>query len=57
VAISNAERVIGTKAGGVSQVAEFVRFSEEIEAFTGDIAKAVLPDYFTVDYVRLYDNP
>ena len=46
-----------TKAGGVSQVDKYVRFSEEIAAFTGDITKAALPDYFTVDYVRVYDKP
>jgi len=46
-----------TKAGGVSQVEEYIILSEEIAAFTGDISKATLPDYFTVDYVRVYDRP
>ncbi len=44
-----------TKAGGVSQVPEFIRLSEEIGEWGGDIRKAELPDYFEVDYVRVYD--
>ncbi len=44
-----------TSAGGVSQVPEFAKLTEEIGKWGGDIAKASLPDYFTVDYVRVYD--
>jgi alpha-L-fucosidase len=44
-----------TSAGGVSQVPEFAKLTEEIGKWGGDIAKADLPDYFTVDYVRVYD--
>jgi beta-glucanase (GH16 family) len=44
-----------TKAGGVSQVPEFVKVTEEIGTWGGDIKKAVLPDYCEVDYVRVYE--
>ena len=44
-----------TSAGGVSQVPEFAKLTEEIGKWGGDIAQANLPDYFTVDYVRVYD--
>jgi beta-glucanase (GH16 family) len=42
-------------AGGVSQVPEFLKLTEEIGKWGGDIQKAILPDYFEVDYVRVYD--
>jgi alpha-L-fucosidase len=44
-----------TSAGGVSQVPEYAKLTEEIGSWGGDIKKASLPDYFTVDYVRVYD--
>jgi beta-glucanase (GH16 family) len=44
-----------SKAGGVSQVPEYLLLSEEIGAWGGDIHQAELPDYFEVDYVRVYD--
>ena len=44
-----------TKAGGVSQVPEFLKLTEEIGKWGGDITKAQLPDYFEVDYVRVYE--
>ena len=44
-----------SKGGGVSQVPEFIKFTEEIGKWGGDIKKAALPDYFEVDYVRVYD--
>jgi alpha-L-fucosidase len=44
-----------TSAGGVSQVPEYAKLTEEIGEWGGDITKAKLPDYFTVDYVRVYD--
>jgi beta-glucanase (GH16 family) len=44
-----------SKAGGVSQVPEYLLLSEEIGKWGGDITKATLPDYFEVDYVRVYD--
>ncbi|MHC4567145.1 MAG: alpha-L-fucosidase [Planctomycetota bacterium] len=44
-----------TSAGGVSQVPEYAKLTEEIGDWGGDITKAKLPDYFTVDYVRVYD--
>jgi beta-glucanase (GH16 family) len=44
-----------TAAGGVSQVPEYILLTEEIGKWGGAIAEAQLPDYFTVDYVRVYD--
>jgi len=44
-----------TSAGGVSQVPEYIKLTEEIGKWGGDITKAQLPDYFLVDYVRVYD--
>jgi beta-glucanase (GH16 family) len=44
-----------TKAGGVSQVPEYLKLTEEIGDWAGDIRKATLPDLFLVDYVRVYD--
>jgi alpha-L-fucosidase len=44
-----------TSGGGVSQVPEFAKLTEEIGQWGGDITKAKLPDYFLVDYVRVYD--
>lgn len=41
-------------AGGVSQVPEFLKLTEEIGTWGGDIKKASLPDEFLVDYVRVY---
>ena len=45
-----------TSAGGVSQVPQFIKLTEEIGKWGGDITKAKLPDYFLVDYVRVYDT-
>ncbi|MGO9110511.1 MAG: sister chromatid cohesion protein PDS5 [Thermoguttaceae bacterium] len=39
----------------VSQVPEYIKLSDEIGNWGGDIAKATLPDAFLVDYVRVYD--
>ncbi|MBP7935595.1 MAG: glycoside hydrolase family 16 protein [Phycisphaerae bacterium] len=44
-----------TSAGGVSQVPEFIKLSDEIGKWAGDIKEATLPDAFLVDYVRVYD--
>ena len=44
-----------TSAGGVSQVPEFIKLTEEIGTWGGEIQEAVLPDYFEVDYVRVYE--
>jgi beta-glucanase (GH16 family) len=44
-----------TAAGGVSQVPEFLKLTEEIGQWGGDIRKAGLPDFFEVDYVRVYE--
>lgn len=42
-------------AGGVSQVPEFIKLTEEIGTWGGKIQEASLPDFFMVDYVRVYD--
>lgn len=44
-----------TNAGGVCQVPLYIKPSDEIGDWAGDIAKAQLPDQFLVDYVRVYD--
>ena len=44
-----------TKAGGVWQVPLYIKLSDEIGNWGGDITKAKLPDEFLVDYVRVYD--
>jgi len=44
-----------TNAGGVSQVPAYVKLTDEVGEWAGDIAEAQLPDYFYVDYVRVYD--
>lgn len=42
-------------AGGVSQVPAYAKLTDEVGDWAGDIAEAALPDYFYVDYVRVYD--
>ncbi len=44
-----------TNAGGVSQAPEFIQITDEIAPWAGDIRNAKLPDFFYVDYVRVYD--
>ncbi len=44
-----------TDAGGVCQVPLYIKVSDEIGDWAGDITKAKLPDKFLVDYVRVYD--
>ena len=44
-----------TKAGGPSQALSYAKLTEEIGPWAGKITEAALPDYFTVDYVRVYD--
>jgi beta-glucanase (GH16 family) len=44
-----------TKDGGVCQVPLYLKISDEIGDWAGDIRKATLPDPFLVDYVRVYD--
>lgn len=44
-----------TAVGGVSQAPEYIKFSEEIGDWAGNIREAKLPDYFEIDYVRIYD--
>lgn len=44
-----------TKAGGASQAFSYAKLTEEIGPWAGKITEAALPDYFYVDYVRVYD--
>jgi beta-glucanase (GH16 family) len=44
-----------TRAGGVCQVPLYIKLSDEIGKWGGDIKTAKLPDRFLVDYVRVYD--
>lgn len=44
-----------TRAGGVCQVPLYIKLSDEVGDWAGDIGKAHLPDRFMVDYVRVYD--
>ena len=38
----------------ISHVAQYMLFSLEIERWAGDITKAILPDTFFIDYIRVY---
>jgi hypothetical protein len=44
-----------TDAGGVCQVPLYIKLSDEVGTWAGDISEAKLPDRFLVDYVRVYD--
>lgn len=44
-----------TRAGGVCQVPLYIKLSDEIGKWAGDIKTAKLPDDVAVDYVRVYD--
>jgi len=44
-----------TSEGGVSQVPAYIKLTVEIGKWAGDIKKAALPDFFIVDYVRVYE--
>jgi len=39
----------------LSALPRLTRITNEIGDWAGDIKKANLPDYFEVDYVRVYD--
>lgn len=45
-----------TSAGGVCQTPLYVKLSDEVGPWAGDIREAKLPDRFLVDYVRVYDS-
>jgi len=49
------EEVWRSRAGGVCQVPEFLKLTEEIGDWAGDIRQAALPDHFEVDFVRVYE--
>ena len=44
-----------TGAGGVCRAPLFIKLTDEVGKWAGDIARAELPDAFIVDYVRVYD--
>jgi len=44
-----------SNGGGACQVPLYVKLTEEVGPWAGDIKTAALPDYFTVDYVRVFD--
>lgn len=44
-----------TKAGGVCQAPLYVKLSDEVGKWGGDVSQAKLPDQFLTDYVRVYD--
>ncbi len=52
----NGQETWRTSAGGVSQVPQFAKLTEEIGKWGGNITQARLPDEFVVDYVRVYDG-
>jgi len=43
-----------TNAGGVSRVPQSVWITDEVDDWSGDIELAQLPDYFVVDWIRVY---
>jgi hypothetical protein len=45
-----------TDWGGVSDVPQFIQLTDEIGEWGGDIRKAKLPDYYLIDYVRVYKS-
>lgn len=49
------KEIARTAAGGVCKEPLYVKVTTEIGEWAGDIKKAALPDYFIVDYVRVYD--
>jgi hypothetical protein len=52
---ADGKEVWRSAAGGVCQVPEYIKLTEEIGKWGGDITRAQLPDFFAVDYVRVYE--
>ncbi|PID38834.1 MAG: hypothetical protein CSA65_04985 [Proteobacteria bacterium] len=44
-----------TNAGGVCKVPSYIKITDEVGKWAGDIKNATLPDVWLVDYVRVYD--
>ena len=44
-----------TSAGGVCELPRYIKLTDEVGEWGGDIKEAALPDYFIVDYVRVYE--
>ncbi len=49
------QEVWRTSEGGICREPLYIKLSDEIGSWAGDIAEADLPDNFMVDYVRVYD--
>lgn len=49
------EELWRSSTGGISQKPEYAKLTNEVGDWAGDIKKAALPDYFIIDYVRVYD--
>ena len=47
-------REVARTTDGVSKRTEYLEVTDEIGPWAGDIKRAVLPDYFYVDYVRVF---
>lgn len=45
-----------SKAGGVCQVPLYIKLTDEIDLFMGDVSTATLPSHHLVDYVRVYEQ-
>lgn len=45
-----------TMAGGICRVPLYIKLTEEIGPWAGDITRVRLPDFFLVDYVRVYED-
>ncbi|HEY5622285.1 MAG TPA: glycoside hydrolase family 16 protein [Gammaproteobacteria bacterium] len=44
-----------SSSGGISRVPQAIWITDEVDDLVGSIDSAQLPDYFTVDWVRVYD--
>ncbi len=44
-----------TNAGGVCKVPSYIKISDEVGKWAGNISASELPDVWFVDYVRVYD--
>lgn len=52
---ADGQEIWRSEAGGICTQPLYIKLSDEIGDWAGDIKKAALPDKFMVDYVRVYD--
>ena len=52
---ADGQEIWRSEAGGICTQPLYIKLSDEIGDWAGDIKKAALPDRFMVDYVRVYD--